>query len=84
MVCSKLPPANQLSDEKVEKLMCSKSQGFETFPDETQKLKEDFLNCKSTPEAPVIVFISKMFPVSSPLTLNIFFIIPYNRIFALH
>ena len=64
MVCTILPPANQLSVEKVEKLMCSKGRGFENFPEETQKLKQAFLDCKSDPESPVIVFISKMFPVS--------------------
>ena len=63
MVCKKVPPPNELSEERIKKLMVSNSvQSFETLPKETQKLKNDFVNCKSQ-DAPVIVFVSKMFPV---------------------
>lgn len=63
MVCEKLPSPADLTEERVERLMCSRMQDIETFPPETQSLKKDFLKCSSNCEAPVIVFISKMFPI---------------------
>ncbi|KAL1139273.1 hypothetical protein AAG570_006259 [Ranatra chinensis] len=63
MVCNILPAANQLSMEKVEKLMCNKNQGLETLPKESQALAQAFINCSSNDDVPVIVFISKMFHV---------------------
>uniref|UniRef100_A0A0A9XJZ8 Ribosome assembly protein 1 n=1 Tax=Lygus hesperus TaxID=30085 RepID=A0A0A9XJZ8_LYGHE len=67
MVCKILPPANQLSEEKVEKLMCSNNQPFENYPPETQELKKAFMDCSSDDDAPVIVFVSKMFPMERKL-----------------
>lgn len=67
MVCECLPPANSLSDEKVEKLLCSTRDSLEQFPPETQALKKAFLECSSASDAPLIVFISKMFPVERKL-----------------
>uniref|UniRef100_A0A023F2G3 Ribosome assembly protein 1 n=1 Tax=Triatoma infestans TaxID=30076 RepID=A0A023F2G3_TRIIF len=67
MVCKILPAANQLSEEKVEKLMCSNNQTFENYAEETQALKKAFLDCSSDPTVPVIVFVSKMFPVDRKL-----------------
>lgn len=64
MCCDKLPPPSKLNGEKVEKLMCSSSRRFDSFPPETQKLKDCFIACSSKDEDPVIVFVSKMFPVS--------------------
>ncbi len=63
IICAKHPSPDQLSPEKVEKLMCSKSRRFDALPEQTQKLKGDFLRCSSSDEAPTIVFVSKMFPV---------------------
>ncbi|CAB0014962.1 unnamed protein product [Nesidiocoris tenuis] len=63
MVCRLVPAANQLSDEKVENLMCSQNQSFESYPPEIRNLKNAFLKASSAEDAPVIVFISKMFPV---------------------
>ena len=63
MVCKKVPPPNELSEERIQKLMVASSvRSFSTLPKETQELKNDFLNCKSQ-DAPVIAFVSKMFPV---------------------
>ena len=36
---------------------------FSKLPEATQALKEDFLRCSSAEEAPLIVFVSKMFSV---------------------
>ncbi len=63
MVCRKLPPPNQLREERVKGLMCSKSRRFETLPPETRALEGAFLKCSSEEESPVIVLVSKMFPV---------------------
>lgn len=64
MVCKELPSANKLSSEKVEKLLCSSNRSFSSYPPQTQALKDVFLNCSAGPDAPVIIFVSKMFPVS--------------------
>ncbi|XP_075235749.1 elongation factor-like GTPase 1 [Lycorma delicatula] len=72
MVCEKLPSPKDLSEEKVEHLMCSTMQSIESLPPETRSLKEAFLKCSSDPDAPIIVFISKMFPVERK-------ILPQNR-----
>lgn len=58
----KVPPPHKLSNEKVERLI-SGIENFSSMPEETQKLKQAFLDCKGDEEAPVIIFISKMFPV---------------------
>ncbi|XP_034240002.1 elongation factor-like GTPase 1 isoform X2 [Thrips palmi] len=63
MCCEKLPPPSKINEEKVEKLMCSSAKRFDSLPPETQKLKNSFMACSSRDEDPVIVFISKMFPV---------------------
>ncbi|GFY45983.1 elongation factor-like GTPase 1 [Trichonephila inaurata madagascariensis] len=62
MVCNFVPSPLELSEEKVESLMCSSSLKFEVLPQETRNLKSDFLKCSSSKDAPVIVCISKMFP----------------------
>ncbi|XP_047121853.1 elongation factor-like GTPase 1 [Schistocerca piceifrons] len=63
MVCTKLPSPSHLSQEKAEKLMCSHTQRFDTLPVPTQVLRSAFMDCNSSKEAPLIVFVSKMFPV---------------------
>lgn len=65
MCCEKLPAPSEINEEKVEKLMCSSAKRFDSLPPETQKLKDSFMACSSKDEDPVIVFISKMFPVSA-------------------
>ncbi|XP_044734864.1 elongation factor-like GTPase 1 [Chrysoperla carnea] len=62
-VYKKLPSPLEITSEKVEKLMCSQNTRFDFLPPQTQALKEHFLACKSTSDVPVIVYISKMFPI---------------------
>jgi ribosome assembly protein 1 len=62
MVCEKIPTPHSLTSEKVERLLSGNSD-FSALPIETQQLKPTFLSCDSRQEVPVIVFISKMFPV---------------------
>ncbi|XP_039758305.1 elongation factor-like GTPase 1 isoform X1 [Pararge aegeria] len=63
MVCTKLPSPKEILPEKVEKLMCSRIRDFDSYHEETRKLKDDFLACDSSNDRPVIIFISKMFSV---------------------
>ena len=63
MVCLKLPSPNHLSEERVLKLICSKTRSFDALTPETKALKPAFLNCSSSDEAPVIAFVSKMVPI---------------------
>lgn len=63
MVVDKLPSPMEIHSERVEKLMCSGLRTFDSLPDKTQSLKQDFLACSSADDAPVIVFVSKMFAV---------------------
>lgn len=63
MVCMKLPAACEMTEEKAEKLMCSATERFDSLPSDTQKLKSEFLACSSDENVPVIVYISKMFPM---------------------
>lgn len=63
-ICEKIPSPRKLTEEKIERLM-SGTTDFATLPTETQELKKHFLACDSSPQAPIIVFISKMFTVES-------------------
>ncbi|KAG8575512.1 hypothetical protein GDO81_009586 [Engystomops pustulosus] len=65
MVCKKLPSPLDISVERVEKLLCGSSRLFDSLPPETQQLKEAFLQCCSEENAPIIVFVSKMFAVDA-------------------
>ncbi|XP_073509236.1 elongation factor-like GTPase 1 isoform X3 [Phyllobates terribilis] len=65
MVCKKLPSPLDISVERVEKLLCGSSRLFDSLPCETQQLKGAFLQCCSEENAPVIVFVSKMFAVDA-------------------
>ncbi|XP_053733471.1 elongation factor-like GTPase 1 [Synchiropus splendidus] len=65
MVCDKLPSPLEMSEERVEKLLSVGTKRFETLPEQTQELKKAFLQCSSEENAPVIVFVSKMFAVDS-------------------
>ncbi|XP_061193189.1 elongation factor-like GTPase 1 [Saccostrea echinata] len=67
VVVSKLPSPLALSEERVEKLMCSQMRKFDSLPAETQGLKQSFLNCSASEESPVIVFVSKMLPVDKKM-----------------
>ncbi|XP_066583089.1 elongation factor-like GTPase 1 isoform X2 [Prorops nasuta] len=62
MACEKIPAPHSLSSEKIERLI-SGNTDFLSLPSETQALKDTFLACSSSEEAPIIVFVSKMFPV---------------------
>ncbi|XP_023246498.1 elongation factor-like GTPase 1 [Copidosoma floridanum] len=62
MICEKVPPPHKLPSEKVERLISGIDE-FSSMPEETQQLKDAFLSCKSNENAPIIIFISKMFPV---------------------
>ena len=61
LVTSQLPSPRHLTRERAEKLICSRTKRFSSLPAETQELRQHFESC--SPEGPVIVFISKMFPV---------------------
>lgn len=71
MVCEKVPAPHNLTDEKIERLI-SGNNDFSALPLETQRLKRAFLSCDPSPEAPIIVFVSKMFPVEKDM-------LPENR-----
>lgn len=64
MVCDKCPAPNQLTDVKIENLLCPPMKEFNLMPKETVALKNDFSKCCSDDACvPVIAFVSKMFPV---------------------
>uniref|UniRef100_A0A667XDI6 Elongation factor-like 1 n=1 Tax=Myripristis murdjan TaxID=586833 RepID=A0A667XDI6_9TELE len=65
MVCEKLPSPLDMAAERVEKLMSVGARRFDSLPKETQELKQAFLQCSSEENAPVIVFVSKMFAVDT-------------------
>ncbi|XP_052742629.1 elongation factor-like GTPase 1 isoform X1 [Bicyclus anynana] len=67
MVCCKLPSPKEILPDKVEKLMCSRIRDFESYHEETRKLKDAFIACDSSNDRPVIVFISKMFSVDKSI-----------------
>lgn len=63
-VCLKLPAPNSLSEEKIDNLMFgSKHLYYEEMCEETLSLKSYFTSCPQDENSPLIVFISKMFPV---------------------
>ncbi|XP_011500123.1 PREDICTED: elongation factor Tu GTP-binding domain-containing protein 1 [Ceratosolen solmsi marchali] len=62
IICEKIPAPHKLSSEKVERLISGMDE-YSSMPKETQNLKEAFLSCNSNEQAPIIIFISKMFPV---------------------
>ncbi|XP_027870559.1 elongation factor-like GTPase 1 [Xiphophorus couchianus] len=65
MVCEKLPSPLEMTAEKVEKLMSVGTRRFDSLPERTQELKTAFLQCSSEINAPVIIFVSKMFAVDT-------------------
>ncbi|XP_074523157.1 elongation factor-like GTPase 1 [Halichoeres trimaculatus] len=65
MVCEKLPSPLDMEVERVEKLMSVGARQFESMPQQTQQLKKAFLQCSCEENAPVIVFVSKMFAVDN-------------------
>lgn len=71
MVCEKVPAPHNLTEEKIERLI-SGNNDFSALPLETRRLKTAFLSCNPSPEAPIIVFVSKMFPVEKDM-------LPENR-----
>ncbi|XP_070684565.1 elongation factor-like GTPase 1 [Pempheris klunzingeri] len=65
MVCEKLPSPLDMMAERVEKLMSVGARRFDLLPEQTQGLKRAFLQCSSEENAPVIIFVSKMFAVDT-------------------
>ncbi|XP_037553220.1 elongation factor-like GTPase 1 [Nematolebias whitei] len=65
MVCKKLPSPLDMTSERVEKLMSVGARRFDSLPEQTRDLKPVFLRCSSEEDAPVIIFVSKMFAVDS-------------------
>ncbi|XP_060064099.1 elongation factor-like GTPase 1 [Ylistrum balloti] len=63
VVVDELPSPLEISEDRVEKLMCSQGQSFLSFPKATQELKDAFVACSTNDHSPVILFVSKMFPV---------------------
>lgn len=61
-ICQKLPSPNQLSEEKVNTLMFGNKKYLKPNS-ETITLRSAFLSCSYDNTSPVIVFVSKMFPV---------------------
>ncbi|XP_070513085.1 elongation factor-like GTPase 1 isoform X2 [Cardiocondyla obscurior] len=70
-VCENVPTPHNLIGEKIERLI-SGNNDFSALPFETKQLKMAFLACNPSPEAPIIVFVSKMFPVEKDM-------LPENR-----
>ncbi|KYN37334.1 Elongation factor Tu GTP-binding domain-containing protein 1 [Trachymyrmex septentrionalis] len=66
MVCERVPAPHNLTHEKIERLI-SGNNDFSALPLETQQLKRAFLSCNPSLEAPIIVFVSKMFPVEKDM-----------------
>ncbi|QQP39437.1 Uncharacterized protein FKW44_020322 [Caligus rogercresseyi] len=64
-VISHLPSPLELTEVRVEHLMSSLSRPFAFLPQRSKDLKDNFLKCSASEEAPVIVFVSKMVPVPS-------------------
>lgn len=71
MVCENVPAPHNLTDEKIERLI-SGNNDFSALPFKTRQLKRAFLSCNSSPDVPIIVFVSKMFPVEKDM-------LPENR-----
>lgn len=65
MVCDKLPGPAEMTEARATKLMSSLIKPFDSLPEATQELKKAFVACSSSDDAPVIAFVSKMFPVCS-------------------
>ncbi|XP_049897047.1 elongation factor-like GTPase 1 [Epinephelus moara] len=65
MVCEKLPSPVDITAERVEKLMSVGARRFDSLPKQTQELKRAFLQCSRGEDAPLIVFVSKMFAVDT-------------------
>lgn len=71
MVCDKCPAPNQLTDVKIENLLCPPMKEFKCMPKETVELKNDFSKCCHDDSVSTIAFVSKMFPVSASLFFQI-------------
>jgi ribosome assembly protein 1 len=64
MVCDVLPSPADLGTERAKRLMCPQTKKFDSLPPQTQALLPYFEACSAEEDAPKIVFVSKMFPVS--------------------
>lgn len=63
MVVEHLPSAASISKERAMKLMCSATQRFDSLPEKSQELQNAFVKCSSDENAPLIVYVSKIFCV---------------------
>ncbi|XP_054160603.1 elongation factor-like GTPase 1 [Oppia nitens] len=61
MICQLVPSPKQITEERVENLMCSNTKRFDSLPQKTQNLKNDFIKCSSDRESALIICVSKMF-----------------------
>ncbi|PIK44190.1 putative elongation factor Tu GTP-binding domain-containing protein 1 [Apostichopus japonicus] len=63
MVCLQLPNPTEMSEKRIEKLLCSSGRRFDSLPENSQKLKAGFQNLQGSANSPVVAFISKMFAI---------------------
>ncbi|KAK2178328.1 hypothetical protein NP493_547g01002 [Ridgeia piscesae] len=63
MVVEKLPSAMDITPDRVHKLLYSAVMDHDTLPPQTQRIRKAFLDCSSTDDAPLIVYVSKMLSV---------------------
>lgn len=63
MVATHIPPPNTITEERAVQLLCPTNLDFNSFPEATKNLKNEFIDCNSKSEN-VIAFISKMTPVN--------------------
>ena len=52
-----------MSQNRAEKLMSSRTKTFEILSEKTQQMRPAIMTCSSAEDAPVIAFVSKMMPV---------------------
>ncbi|XP_064474853.1 elongation factor-like GTPase 1 [Ornithodoros turicata] len=65
MTWGQAPSPKQLDDSRAEALLCPASRRFDDLPAASRKLKDAFLACSSSMEAPTVVCISKMVAVDA-------------------
>src|SRR5688572_147521 len=63
MICGKLPSPLNIPESKVELLMSTPARNFQSLSEESKALKGVLLRCETGEEAPIIVFVSKMFSI---------------------
>lgn len=65
VICDIVPCPSEMNEERVTRIMCANEQRrFDSFPPQTQALKQAFMSCQAStvdPSVPLIVCVSKMF-----------------------